>query len=120
MPVWDTEICIQCNKCALICPHAAIRPKVYDPAALAGAPADFKHTEAKGKELAGQAYTLQVAAEDCTGCGLCVHVCPAKNKAEVRLKAINMEPLTPIRERERENFDFFLDLPELDRRQLNA
>ncbi len=118
VPVWDSAVCIQCNKCALICPHAAIRPKVYAPAALAGAPASFRHTEAKGKELAGFAYTLQVAAEDCTGCGLCVHVCPAKNKSEVRLKAINMEALTPIRERERANFDFFLGLPEADRRQL--
>ncbi|MCB1162919.1 MAG: pyruvate:ferredoxin (flavodoxin) oxidoreductase [Candidatus Krumholzibacteriia bacterium] len=120
VPVWDPAVCIQCNKCALICPHAAIRPKIYEPAALAGAPGTFKHTDAKGKELAGQAYTLQVAAEDCTGCGLCVHVCPAKNKAEVRLKAINMEPLTPIRDQERENFEFFLGLPEPDRRALNV
>ncbi|MBM4118272.1 pyruvate:ferredoxin (flavodoxin) oxidoreductase [bacterium] len=118
VPVWDPKTCIQCNKCALICPHAAIRPKVYAPAALAGAPAGFKHTEAKGKELAGLAYSLQVAGEDCTGCGLCVHVCPAKNKTEVRLKAINMEPLAPIRAQERASFDFFLSLPEPDRREL--
>jgi len=118
VPVWDPVTCIQCNKCSLNCPHAAIRPKIYDPAALKGAPATFKHTDAKGKEFKERVYTLQVAAEDCTGCGLCVHACPAKNKHEVRLRAINMESLAPIRAQERENFDFFLDLPELDRREL--
>jgi pyruvate-ferredoxin/flavodoxin oxidoreductase len=120
VPVWDPKTCIQCNKCALICPHAAIRPKVYDPALLTDAPATFQHCDAKGKDLAGKAYSLQVAGEDCTGCGLCIHVCPAKNKAEVRLKAINLEPLAPIRETERENFEFFLGLPEMDRRELNT
>ncbi len=119
VPVWDPKTCIQCNKCALNCPHAAIRPKIYEPSLLEGAPATFKHADAKGKALAGKAYSLQVAGEDCTGCGLCVHVCPAKNKTEVRLKAINMEPLTPIRDQERENFDFFLKIPETDRRDLD-
>ena len=120
VPVWDPRTCIQCNKCSLICPHAAIRPKVYAPEWLEGAPATFKHTDAKGKELPGKVYTLQVAGEDCTGCGLCIHVCPAKNKTEVRLRAINMEPLAPIRDPERENFDFFLNLPEADRRALKV
>ena len=117
IPVWDEATCIQCNKCALVCPHAAIRAKVGQESVFAGAPATFKTAPAKGKELKGLTYTLQVAPEDCTGCGLCVHVCPAKNKTEVRLRAINMEPMAPIRAQERENFDFFLSIPERDRRE---
>jgi pyruvate-ferredoxin/flavodoxin oxidoreductase len=116
VPVWDTEVCIQCNKCALICPHACIRPKIYDEAHLAEAPESFKSTEARSREFSGMKYTLQVAVEDCTGCGLCVHFCPAKNKAQTSLKAINMATQEPIRDLERENYRFFLDLPELDRR----
>jgi pyruvate-ferredoxin/flavodoxin oxidoreductase len=116
IPVWDEAVCIQCNKCALVCPHATIRVKVYDPALLAGAPATFKAMDYKGPEYKGMKYTVQVAPEDCTGCALCVEVCPAKNKTETRLKAINMMPQPPIREAERANWDFFLSLPEADRR----
>ncbi len=116
IPVWDESICIQCGKCAMVCPHATIRIKVYDPKYLAGAPPTFKSMDYKGNEYKGMKYTIQVAPEDCTGCGLCVEVCPAKNKSETRLKAINMKPQPPIREPERVNYDFFLNLPEVDRR----
>ncbi|MBI3421338.1 MAG: pyruvate:ferredoxin (flavodoxin) oxidoreductase [Acidobacteria bacterium] len=116
IPVWDTQVCIQCGKCALVCPHGVIRIKVYDEAKLCDAPATFKACTAKDKEWAGQQYTIQVAPEDCTGCGICVDVCPAKNKSQVRLKALNMEPQAPLRVAERANWDFFLNLPEVDRR----
>jgi pyruvate-ferredoxin/flavodoxin oxidoreductase len=115
IPVWDTVTCIQCNKCAMVCPHAAIRTKVYPADALAKAPATFKGVDYKGPEYKGMKYTVQVAPEDCTGCELCVDVCPAKNKSEVKLKAINMAAQPPIREAERANFEFFLSLPEADR-----
>jgi len=115
IPIWDADICIQCNKCALVCPHAAIRAKVYDPETLGGAPQTFESREYRSKDLAGLSYTIQVAPEDCTGCNLCVGVCPAKDKANPRHKAINMEPIGDHLERERENFEFFLDLPEIDR-----
>jgi pyruvate-ferredoxin/flavodoxin oxidoreductase len=115
VPVWDPHVCIQCGKCVLVCPHAVIRGKVYEPAALAGAPPTFQSTAARWPEMKGQKYTLQVAPEDCTGCRLCVEVCPAKDKKETRRKAINMEPLEPIREPERANWDFFLGLPEAPR-----
>ncbi|MGH2570705.1 MAG: pyruvate:ferredoxin (flavodoxin) oxidoreductase [bacterium] len=115
IPVWDPAICIQCNRCALACPHAAIRAKVYEPARLGGAPAGFKHTDSRVEGLTGLAYTLQVAPEDCTGCRLCVEVCPVKDKANPRHKAIDMQPHAPLVEVERETFRFFLDLPELDR-----
>ncbi|MDX9760214.1 MAG: pyruvate:ferredoxin (flavodoxin) oxidoreductase, partial [Bacteroidota bacterium] len=115
IPEWDIDTCIQCNKCAMVCPHATIRIKVFPDSAVADAPASFKYTDAKGKEYAGMKYSIQVAPEDCTGCALCVEVCPAKNKSEVRLKAINMVPQPPIREQERENWDFFLNIPEFDR-----
>jgi len=115
IPVWDPSLCIQCGKCALVCPHAAIRTKVYPPESLAGAPETFKSTDYKNRDLPGMKYTVQVAAEDCTGCGLCVENCPAKNKSQPKFKAINMEPQPPLRLSERANFQFFLDLPELDR-----
>jgi pyruvate-ferredoxin/flavodoxin oxidoreductase len=115
IPVWDETICIQCGKCVLVCPHAVIRGKVYDPAALADAPPTFKSTAARWQGRKDEKYTLQVAPEDCTGCRLCVEVCPVKNKSEVRLKAINMRPQEPLREAERENWDFFLKLPDADR-----
>jgi len=114
IPVWDPNICIQCNKCALVCPHAVIRMKVYEPDLLADAPATFKSINARFKELPGMKYSLQVAPEDCTGCALCVEACPAKDKTQVGRKAINMEPQPPIRETERENWDFFLTLPDGD------
>ena len=119
IPVWDEEICIQCNKCVLVCPHAVIRPKVYDKSLLKDAPPTFKYAKARGKEYTeDMIYTLQVAPEDCTGCALCVEFCPVKNKQETRLKAINMADQLPLRESERGNWDFFLGIPDLDRRNL--
>lgn len=121
VPSWDQEWCIQCGKCALVCPHAAIRIKAYDKTLLKDAPATFKSMDAKGKEFPeGYAYTIQVAVEDCTGCELCYEVCPAKNKKETRLKALNMVPQIPIREQERVNYDYFLNLPEIDRKLVNT
>jgi pyruvate-ferredoxin/flavodoxin oxidoreductase len=118
IPVWDEKICIQCNKCALVCPHAAIRAKVYEPSLLAGAPDTFKAVDYKAKDFVGQKYTIQVAPEDCTGCTLCVRVCPAKDKSNPKHKALDMAPQMPLREPERENYDFFLGLPEVDRTQV--
>jgi pyruvate-ferredoxin/flavodoxin oxidoreductase len=120
IPVWDPVVCIQCGKCALVCPHAVIREKIYEPKYLEGAPESFKSTPARWKEFPDWQYTLQVAPEDCTGCALCIEACPAKNKSEVRLKAINMAPQPPLRETEKANWQFFLDLPEVDRRLLNV
>jgi pyruvate-ferredoxin/flavodoxin oxidoreductase len=115
IPVWDSKVCIQCNQCALVCPHAAIRAKVYEEDSLNGAPPTFKATGYRGAEYKGKQFTIQVAPEDCTGCNLCVNVCPAKDRTNPKHKAINMEPQAPLREAERANYDFFLDLPELDR-----
>ena len=120
IPVWDEKTCIQCAKCAVICPHACIRIKPYEAQHLQGAPATFKSTDARSPEWKGLKWTLQVAPEDCTGCCLCVEVCPAKNKTEAKLKAINMRPQPPIRLSERENYNFFLNLPEFDRRKLKV
>ena len=120
IPVWDIAVCIQCGKCAMVCPHAVIRSKVYESAALANAPATFKSADARDRDWKGLKYTIQVAPEDCTGCALCVDVCPAKNKSEPRLKAINMSPQPPLRDQERVNWDFFLKIPELDRRRLKV
>jgi len=118
IPEWDVVTCIQCGKCAMVCPHATIRIKAFDEKEVAGAPPTFKYVDARGKEYAGLKYSIQVAPEDCTGCALCVEVCPAKNKSEVRLKALNMVPQPPIREQERENWEFFLNIPEFDRTTL--
>ena len=121
VPVWDKVTCIQCNKCVNVCPHATIRAKLYDQKELKNAPETFKATKYRAKDYGeGLYYSLQVAVEDCTGCGICVDVCPAKNKQETRLKAINMEDQLPLREKERANWDFFLNLPELDRTKVNV
>jgi pyruvate-ferredoxin/flavodoxin oxidoreductase len=119
VPVWDEQLCIQCGKCVLVCPHAVIRAKVYPPTALAQAPPTFKSAPARWREFGDWRYTLQVAVEDCTGCSLCVEVCPAKSKSEVRHRAINMAPQPPLREAEAQNWAFFVDLPETDRHVLN-
>ncbi|HEX7484789.1 MAG TPA: pyruvate:ferredoxin (flavodoxin) oxidoreductase [Vicinamibacterales bacterium] len=115
IPVWDPKICIQCNKCAMVCPHAAIRAKVYESDALEAAPDTFKAIDFKGAEFKGMKYTIQVAPEDCTGCSICVMVCPAKDKANPKHKSIDMTPQRPLREAEVTNYDFFLNLPEVDR-----
>ncbi|MFQ5914016.1 MAG: pyruvate:ferredoxin (flavodoxin) oxidoreductase [Nitrospinota bacterium] len=120
IPVWDADVCIECGKCTFVCPHGVIRIKVCEPEHLEGAPPTFKSKDARDKEWKGLKYTIQVAPEDCTGCGICVDICPAKNKSETRLKAINMRPQLPLREPERENWNFFLALPEIDRRRLKA
>ncbi len=117
VPVWEPDICIQCGKCVLVCPHAVIRSKVVDPADLKDAPPTFKYVDARFREFKGQGkqYTLQVSVEDCTGCTLCVEVCPAKDKTQPSRKALNMAPKLPILEQERENWRFFLTLPEVPR-----
>ncbi len=118
IPVWEPDICIQCNKCVIICPHASIRVKVFDPVGLTDSPPTFKAVDFKSAEHKGMKYSLQVAPEDCTGCGLCVEFCPAKSKKEAKVKAINMKPQPPLREAERVNYDFFLNIPEVDRRTI--
>ena len=120
IPIWDPKICIQCGLCSLGCPHATIRMKVFDPAVLAGAPEGFQAADWKGKEYPGWKMAIQVAPDDCTGCGLCVDVCPAKDKERVKHKAIDMEPKLPHLERERANWDFFLTIPDADRTQVKA
>jgi len=116
IPVWEPSLCIQCNKCALICPHAAIRPKFFAPEALAKAPKDFVTMEFKSAEVKGNKYALQVAPDDCTGCTLCVEICPAESKTEKGKKAINMMDALPLKEKERVNWDFFLKIPDPDRK----
>jgi len=119
IPVWDPDICIQCGKCVMVCPHSVIRMKVYDPAELNHAPDAFLSTDAHFREFPGMKYTLQVSPEDCTGCSLCVEACPAKDKRQVGRKAINMTPQPPILEREKVSWDFFLSLPDMDAANLN-
>jgi len=117
IPVWDSETCIQCGECSLVCPHAVIRMKVYDPALLSKAPSTFKSIDAKGKEFEGKKFTIQVSSLDCTGCGVCVSACPAYKKVNgerTDRKAINMAPQLPLKDQEAANFDFFLSLPEVD------
>jgi len=119
IPVWEPDLCIQCGKCVFVCPHAVIRHKVYDKAALAKAPPTFKSMDSKFKEFPGMAYTVQVAPEDCTGCTLCVEACPVKDKTQVGRKAVNMAAQPPIRATEADNWDFFYKLPEVDRTLVN-
>ncbi len=119
IPVWDENLCIACGKCPFVCPHSVIRSKLFDPAQAAGAPPTFKHMPLKGKEFpAGAHIVYQVAPEDCTGCGLCVDICPVKDKEHPGRRAINMAPQPPLREQERANWEFFLSLPEFDRREV--
>lgn len=115
IPVWDEDICIQCGKCVAVCPHSVIRTKIYAPKELNNQPDEFKSVEAKDPGLKGKKFTIQVSPMDCTGCAICVDVCPVKNKSETRLKAINMKPQQPIIKAEQENWDYFLNIPELDR-----
>jgi pyruvate-ferredoxin/flavodoxin oxidoreductase len=119
IPVWDKDLCIQCGKCVMVCPHAVIRSKVYSPELGDKAPATFKWAKPKWRAMEQDRYTLQVAPEDCTGCAVCVEVCPVKSKSDASHKAINMAPQAPLRESERENWDFFLGLPEVDRSKLS-
>ncbi len=121
IPVWEPDLCIQCGKCAMACPHAAIRIKVYDEKYLENAPATFKSTDARGRKFKGMKYTIQVAPEDCVGCMLCVEVCPAHDKANPERKALNMHPQPPLREQERLNWDYFLkEIPDYDRTKVNV
>ncbi len=119
IPQWNPAICIQCNKCAFVCPHSAIRPKLFDPAAIADAPAGFQSMPYQAPDMPGLSYTLQVAPEDCTGCGLCVEVCPERDRVNPKDKAINMKPPAEIRDRQRANYAYFLDIPEIDRSRLS-
>ncbi len=115
IPIWDSKICIQCGQCSLVCPHASIRMKAFDPALLAVAPKGFPTTDYKGKEFPGWKLTVQVLPDDCTGCGLCVEACPAKDKEKANHKAINLEPKLPHLDQQRANFDFFAAIPDVDR-----
>ncbi|HTB95521.1 MAG TPA: pyruvate:ferredoxin (flavodoxin) oxidoreductase [Terracidiphilus sp.] len=119
VPVWDKDLCIQCGKCVMVCPHAVIRSKVYGQELADKAPFTFQWAKPKWKGMEQDRYTLQVAPEDCTGCAVCVEVCPVKSKSDTSHKAINMAPQAPLREAERENWEFFLSLPEVDRKKLS-
>ncbi|MCW5314009.1 pyruvate:ferredoxin (flavodoxin) oxidoreductase [Nostoc sp. KVJ3] len=118
IPVWEPDVCVQCGKCVMVCPHSAIRAKAYQADELVNAPVTFKSTGAKDKDFTNQKFTIQIAPEDCTGCAICVDICPAKNKSEPLRKAINMAQQLPLQEQERKNWDFFLSLPNPDRRSL--
>ena len=118
IPAWDPNTCIQCGKCVMVCPHAVIRAKVYDPKLISSAPDNFKSAEAKNSQFKGMKFTIQVSPEDCTGCSLCIVNCPAKNKTNPEMKALNMVLQPPIREQESKNWKFFLGIPEVDRKEL--
>ena len=119
IPVWEPEVCIQCSKCSMVCPHAAIRVKVYEPRYLANAPHTFKSTEAKGSSWEGLKYTIQIAPEDCTGCEVCAHVCPGRDKNTPGKKALNMHPQHLLRDTEVDNWNYYLNIPDLDRSKIN-
>ena len=120
IPEWVPDLCIQCGKCIMVCPHAVIRQKIFDDKLLAGAPETFKHMPSKYKEFShGMTYSIQVAPEDCTGCELCVEACPAKDKTQANRKALNMAPQPPLRVSESKNWDFFMKIPDLDRKLIN-
>ncbi|MGZ5017909.1 MAG: pyruvate:ferredoxin (flavodoxin) oxidoreductase, partial [Methylobacter sp.] len=121
IPVWETDLCTQCGKCAMVCPHSVIRSKIFPTEAVANAPETFKHVPMLGKDFpAGLEISYQVAPEDCTGCTLCVDICPIRDKSNASRKALNMQPQPPLREAERDNWDFFLSIPEYDRRLLKT
>lgn len=119
VPVWEADVCIQCGKCALMCPHGVIRSKVYDPKYLENAPKTFKYIDAKGKNWKGLKYTIQVAVEDCTGCEICAHICPGSDKENPERHALNMSLQAPIRENEIDNWNYFINIPEFDRSKIN-
>ncbi|MGO9491046.1 MAG: pyruvate:ferredoxin (flavodoxin) oxidoreductase [Terracidiphilus sp.] len=119
IPVWDKDLCIQCGKCVMVCPHAVIRAKIYDGKLADKSPATIKWAKPKWRGMEDQRYTLQVAPEDCTGCAVCVEVCPVKSKSDASKKALNMAPQAPLRTPERENWEYFLGLPEVDRTKLS-
>jgi len=119
IPIWEPDLCVQCGKCVMVCPHAVIRAKTVEPELLLGAPEGFRSTPAHDPAWEGQGFTIQVAAEDCTGCSLCVEVCPARDHSNPRRKALNMAPQRPLRQQSSSHWNFFLLLPDPDRRQLN-
>ncbi len=119
VPVWEADVCIQCGKCALMCPHGVIRSKAYDPKFLENAPKTFKNIDAKGKRWEGLKYTIQVAVEDCTGCEICAHICPGHDKKNPERHALNMGLQAPVRENEIDNWNYFINIPEFDRSRIN-
>ena len=120
IPVWDKDICIQCGKCAVVCPHATIRIKVFDEKELANAPETFKYVDAKDKDFEGLKYSIQIAPEDCTGCKVCFEACPVKNKSNTKLKALNMTHQMPLRDSEAKNWEFFMNIPDIDRSRIKT
>ena len=120
VPVWDAEVCIQCNKCVMVCPHSVIRSNVVEDSILSNAPEGFSYIDAKGKSFdENEKFMISVSVEDCTGCALCVEMCPAKNKSRTNLKAINMQPLAPIRDKGIENWEYFIELPLVERSKID-